>query len=91
MNRRRRPEAAAESAQRRSGRPAETGTRPTALPVAQAQAQPQAAHALHHAAVDGAGKEVPRETVPVHRRARRVLRLALPHRNAGKTKTNEST
>ena len=50
---------------------------------AQAQAEPEAAHALHHAAADVAGEEVPREAVPVDRRARRVLQFAAPDGDAG--------
>ncbi|XP_047484366.1 tropomyosin-1, isoforms 33/34-like [Penaeus chinensis] len=49
----------------------------------EAQAQQQAAHALHHAAAAVAREEVPREAVPEHRRARRVLRLAQPDGDAG--------
>jgi hypothetical protein len=50
---------------------------------AQAQAEPETAHALHHAAADVAGEEVPREAVPVDRRARRVLQFAAPDGDAG--------
>ena len=42
----------------------------------EAQTQPQAAHALHHAAAQRAREEVPREAVPLHRGARRVQRAA---------------
>ncbi|KAK8374148.1 hypothetical protein O3P69_008774, partial [Scylla paramamosain] len=57
----------------------------------EAQAQPQAPHALHHAAAAVAGEEVPGEAVPQHRRAGRVLRLAQPHRDAGQDLVPEQT
>ena len=75
---------AGQFAQRRPGRSAQVGARSAALPVAQAQTQPKAAHALHHPAADGPGEEVPREAVPVHRRTSRILRVAVAHRNSGK-------
>jgi hypothetical protein len=55
----------------------------TEVQPAQAQAEPEAAHALHHAAADVAGEEVPREAVPVDRRACRVLQFAAPDGDAG--------
>lgn len=36
----------------------------------EAQAEPEAAHSLHHPAAAEPGEEVPREAVPEHRRAR---------------------
>ena len=75
---------AGQFAQRRPGRSAQVGARSAALPVAQAQTQPQAADAVHHPAADGSGEEVPREAVPVHRRTGRILRIAVTDRNSGK-------
>ena len=57
--------------------------------LAQAQAQPQAAHPLHHAAVERVGEEVPREAVPLHCRARRILQPAQTHRDASQDLVSE--
>ena len=51
--------------------------------AAEAQAQPEAAHPLHHAAALRPGEEVPGQAVPEHCRAGRVLGLAQAHRDAG--------
>lgn len=61
------------------------------MPPAQAQDQPQAAHPVHHGAAAGAGAEVPPEAVLVHRRARRVLQLSEPDRDAGEDLVSEQT
>lgn len=56
---------------------------------AQTQAQPQAAHALHHTAAALAGEEVPGEAVPEHSGARGVLIVAAAHRDAGEDLVSE--
>jgi hypothetical protein len=59
------------------------GATEAALHAEEAQAQPQATHALHHPAAHVAGEEVPREAVPVHRRAGRVLLVPAAHGDTG--------
>ena len=59
--------------------------------AAEAQAQPEAPHPLHHAAALRPGEEVPGQAVPEHRGAGRVLRLAQAHRDAGQDLVPEPT
>ena len=63
--------------------PVQAPAGPSALHPEEAQTQPQAPDALHHAAAQRAGEEVPGEAVLEHRRARRVLRPAQAHRDPG--------
>ena len=58
--------------------------------TAQAQEQPEAAHALHHPAAAGARAQVQAEAVLVHSGARRVLLVAGPHRGPGEDLVPES-
>jgi len=50
---------------------------------AQTQDEPEAANAVHHTTAACAREEVPRTTVPVDRRASRILRVPQSHRNTG--------
>lgn len=47
------------------------------------QDQSEATHTLHHFPAPGSRAQVPPETVPLHRRAGRVLQLSEPHRDPG--------
>lgn len=51
--------------------------------LAQAQDESEAAHALQHLPAAVPGAQVQAETVPLHRRAGRVLQLPQPHRDSG--------
>lgn len=58
---------------------------------AQTQAEPQAAHSLHHTAAAVAGEEVPGEAIPEHRGAGRVLVIAASHRDTGENLVSKSS
>jgi hypothetical protein len=51
--------------------------------AAEAQTQPEATDPLHHPAAELPGEEVPREAVPLHLGAGRVLQPAQAHRDPG--------
>lgn len=56
---------------------------PAAVPVTQAQDEPEAAHTLQHRTAALPRAQVQAETVPLHRRTGRVLQLPQPHRDSG--------
>lgn len=49
----------------------------------QTQTQSKTPHTVHHPAAALARKEIPRETIPEHSRARRILIVPPTHRDAG--------
>lgn len=55
-----------------------------------AQAKPEAPHSIHNAAAVVAGEEVPRETIPKHRRTCRILFVVTAYRDTSENLVSKS-